>query len=77
MNLSNFLFDNRNSSIFGLNTLAVAAAVAAGQTSIGGLQRDGDPTLGRGSSMPVDDIFRYKSGIMDMHNLFNQLDMGH
>ena len=35
--------------------------------------------MNRGLSMANDPaaLISYKSGIMDMHNMFNQLDMGH
>jgi hypothetical protein len=81
LNLSNFLFDNRNLSIFGLNSLKVAEA--AGHFTIGGgLQKDPTldiPSLNKGPSLPFGGdpgaLLSFKSGIMDMHNLFLQLDM--
>lgn len=85
LNMSNFFMDvNRNSSIFGVGTLALAAAVAAasgkgGVTGDGGLIKEeslmrqiskgGGFSFG-GAADPAA-LMSYKSGIMDMHEMFH------
>ena len=80
LNLSNFLFDNRNSSSIFTGINAFAAAYALKDLV---KEEQNLPSLSRGISLPFGGLLQdqaglmsYKSGIMDMNELFNELDMG-
>lgn len=78
LNLSNFLYEHRNSQLFGLNPLA-GHGLSKQESDVQRL-----PSMTRNLSLPFGqqppdngaNFLSYKSGIYDMQELFHHLDMG-